>query len=153
MPRFVLLLLLAALGLAACAPLVTDVPSPMPTAIPPGDWSLHMTQAGGIMGLRRSVVISNGGQLSVTDERAGRTVTLQLADDDLVRLESLLAQMDYLEVRSPAVCADCFVYDLSLERGDGRPWSVTLDDMSLDGSGLADLVGFVRTLMDEALKN
>lgn len=79
-------------------------------------------------------------------------MTLQLADDDLARLESLLAQMDYLEVRSPSVCADCFVYDLSLERGDGRP-VVTLDDMSLDGSGLADLVGFVRTLMDEALKN
>ena len=155
MSRCILIGLFFGLLLASCAPLTPvarQEPLATPTAAPLGDWSLRMTQPGGIMGLRRSVEISSDGTMTVTDERTKKTVTAQLGDDDLARLKDLLSTMAYTDLKSPAVCADCFVYALSVDRGSGKPWTVTLDDMSLDSSGLSDLIGLVRGLMDKALQ-
>lgn len=156
MSRWILIGLLFGFLLASCAPLtpaISQAPLATPTAAPLGDWSLHMTQTGGIMGLRRSVEISSDGQMTVTDERTKKTVAVQLSDDDLSRLEAMLSTMAYTDFKSPAVCADCFVYDLSVDRGSGKPLTVTLDDMSLEGSGLTDLISLIRGLMDKALRS
>lgn len=156
MSRWILIGLLFGFLLASCAPLtpaISQSPLATPTAAPLGDWSLRMTQTGGIMGLRRSVEISSDGQMTVTDERTKKTVAVQLSDDDLARLKTMLSTMAYTDFKSPAVCADCFVYDLSVDRGSGKPLTVTLDDMSLDGSGLSDLISLVRGLMDKALQS
>lgn len=156
MSRWILIGLLFGFLLASCAPLTpatSQAPLSTPTAAPLGDWSLRMTQTGGIMGLRRSVEISSDGQMTVTDERTKKTVTVQLSDDDLSRLKTMLSTMVYTDFKSPAVCADCFVYDLSVDRGSGKPLTVTLDDMSLEGSGLTDLISLIRGLMDKALRS
>jgi len=156
MSRWLLIGLFLGFLLASCTPLtpaISQAPQATPTAASLGDWSLHMNQMGGIMALHRSVEISSDGQMTVTDERTKKTVTIQLNDDDLARLKTMLSTMAYTDFKSPTVCADCFIYDLSVDRGSGKSLTITLDDMSLEGSGLSDLISLVRGLMDKALQS
>lgn len=155
MSRLIVFILLAGVLLAACSPLETVVPEkPLDTpAAPTGEWSLRMVHSGGIMGLHRWVEIDHEGSMTVSDERSGKIVALHLTEDELSQLLTLVAGVGSAAPVAPTFCADCFVYEVTLERGGGKPLTATVDDTSIAESGLSDLIQFVRALMEEALKN
>jgi hypothetical protein len=110
-----------------------------------------MTQSGGIMGLLRSIEVSSDGKYAVIDERAGNTVTGELTNEELATLHDLIAGFEFAAPKIPAVCADCFVYDVEIESG-GKKMIVKADDVALPDSGMESLVDFLRSIMDSALK-
>lgn len=145
------------LGLALLAAGCSS-PSTNPAATPtlPGigkEWIIKMTHSGGIMGLMRSVQAASDGRYTVTDERAGKTVTGKLTDKELTQLGELISTAGNFSARGPGlgVCADCFIYDLEIQSGE-KKFAVQLDDLTLPKSGLEPLVGFLRGLIDSALK-
>jgi hypothetical protein len=168
MPRTVFLYaLLIILLVAGCGPsstlepLISTPESPMSTPELPksnlpvldGNWKIKMTHSGGIMGLSRSIEISSDGKYTVIDERANKSVTRELERDELSKLINIVACSEYISMTlpQPSGCADCFVYDLAIH-GDGKKFSVQVDDISLPDSGMENLVMYVRDLMDAALK-
>lgn len=154
MSRYLLIGLLAGLLLGACAPRTPSTPGPsQPTPAASLTWSLHLVQSGGIMGLLRSLDITSDGRMTVTDQRANRTVSRELTGGELSQLRELVAQASYTAPKNPTNCADCFLYEVTLERDAGSPLTARLDDMNLPDSGLAALIDFARVLMGEALKS
>lgn len=154
MSRFILIGMLVGLLLGACAPLPPSSAEALPTPTARlKTWSLHMLHSGGIMGLMRSVDITDDGQMTVTDQRTNKTVSMKLTKEELTRLRELVAQASYSAPKIPMSCADCFIYDLNLERDAGGPLAATVDEVNLADSGLAPLVNFVRALMDKALQS
>lgn len=155
MSRFILIGMIASLLLAACGalgPSTAETPQPTPTA-PLKTWSLHMVHSGGIMGLMRLVDITSNGQMTVTDQRTEKTVTLKLSKDELTKLRTLVAQASYAAPKIPMSCADCFVFEVTLERDSGGPLTATVDEINLADSGLAALINYLRGLMDKALQS
>lgn len=155
MSRFVLIGMIASLLLAACGALTpssAETPQPTPTA-PLKTWSLHMVHSGGIMGLMRLVDVASDGQMTVTDQRNNKTVTVKLTREELTKLRTLVAEASYAAPKIPMSCADCFVFEVTLERDSGGPLSATVDDTHLADSGLAALINYLRGLMDKALQS
>lgn len=155
MTRLIFIGLLFSMLVAACRPLAASTPEmPQATPTPPtGDWTLLMTHSGGIMGLRRTAEITSAGLMTVTDERAGKRVSTQLSKDELAQLQKLVSEASYTAPKTPMGCADCFIYEVTIQRGAGKPFTVTVDDTSIEASGMSPLVTFVRTLMEKALKS
>jgi hypothetical protein len=118
-----------------------------------GNWKINMTYSGGIMGLSRSIEILSDGKYTVIDERANKSVTRELKRDELSKLIGIVASSEYISMTlpQPSGCADCFVCDLAIQ-GDGKKFSVQVDDISLPDSGMEYLVIYLRDLMDAALK-
>ncbi len=52
---------------------------------------------------------------------------------------------------TPSACADCFVYDLTITNGSAT-MSMRADDLTLAGSGAADLIAYLTSLRDSALR-
>lgn len=155
MSRIIFITVLISLFLAACQPLTTAAPqSPLatPTAVPAQWTTLRMDQSGGIMGLHRSVEITSVGTLTATDERTRQNVTIQLSRQQLADLQKFISAASYVTPEVPMVCADCFVYEVTIERESGKPWTASVDDTSIADSGLSPLIEYVRTLMEKALK-
>lgn len=146
--------------LAACAPASPVSPKPtqaapeatQPAAPLEGQWTIRMIQSGGIMGLMRVIEISSDGNYTVVDERTSKTVTDKLPASSLTELQGLLATARLSSpVTGPSVCADCFNYDIEISsEGAARPMKFHLDDTTLSNSGMAELVEYLRGLMDEA---
>lgn len=105
------------------------------------------------MGLHRSVEITSDGELTATDERTKQTVTTQLSKEQMDELQKLISTASYVTPEMPMICADCFVYEVTIERESGKPWVASVDDTSIADSGLAPLIEYVRDLMDKALKS
>ena len=154
MPRTVFLfVLLMTLLITGCGPASMPKPLNTPTTEPSGDWTIKMTQSGGIMGLSRSIEVSSDGKYIVVDERANKTVTGELTADELSELNELVVTSNYVSVTKPngTGCADCFVYELEIHV-NGEKLSVQLNDVSLPNSGLEPLVAYLQGLMEIALK-
>jgi hypothetical protein len=110
-----------------------------------------MTLSGGIAGLKRSIHVSADGSYVAIDERIGKQVTGDLAEDELSELESLLSTLQVSAPDNPSVCADCFEYEVEIETG-GRKMIVKADDLTLGDSGAGSLVQFLQERMDAALQ-
>jgi hypothetical protein len=155
MPRTVFLyVLLVTLLITGCGSFSTPEPFNTPTtkpSTPGGDWTIKMTQSGGIMGLSRSIEVSSDGKYTVVDERANKTVTGELTADELSELNELVLTSNYAATTKPNGCADCFVYDLEAQV-NGEKLSVQLNDISLPNSGLEPLASYLQGFMDTALK-
>lgn len=141
--------------LVLAALLVSGCKEAQPTVLytPPAlaqEWSVKMTQSGGIMGLLRNIEAASDGKFTVNDERAGTTVTGELTDGKLAELQRLVTEMTFTAPEIPAVCADCFVYEVQIESG-GKKMIAQADDISLPDSGMEALVEFLRGIMDSAL--
>src|SRR5512143_1138369 len=155
MSRFLSLILLALLA-AACAPL-TPAPTQIPLATPEvalqGNWMIGLTQSGGIMGMMREMEISSDGQFKITDDRTGKTVSGQLTADQLTQLKNLVSGSAYRRSSVSTSCADCFNYTVEIDSSTGQRIVAQADDVSLQASGMSSLIEFLRTLMQDALKN
>lgn len=157
MPRTVFLyVLLVTLLITGCGSFSTPEPFNTPTtkpSTPGGNWTIKMTQSGGIMGLSRSVEVTSDGEYTVVDERTNKTVTGELTANELSELNELVMNSNYVPATKPdgMGCADCFVYDFEIQV-NGEKLSVQLNDVSLPKSGLEPMVSYLRDLMDTALK-
>lgn len=142
--------------ITGCGPASIPEPLNTPTTKPsaPGnDWTIKMTQSGGIMGRSRSIEVSSEGKYTVVDDRANETVTGELTTNELSELNKLVMTSNYVPATKPngTGCADCFVYDLEVQV-NGEKFSIQLNDVSLPNSGLEPLVNFLRDMMDTVLK-
>lgn len=150
----IMIISLTALLLAACgARGQMPVGELLPTQAASSDsaWTLRFSYSGGIAGFNRSLEVRSNGQATVTDVRTGKTVKLRLTSAQLSRLHELAGKAVYQADGKPGVCADCFVYTIEIESGNGAPFTARLDDVSLEDSGLSDLVDFLRTTVDQSL--
>lgn len=145
--RFIIIGLAVLLaGCKSSEPEISYTPPPIED-----DWSVIMVQSGGIMGLKHSIQVSSDGKYSVVDERAGRSVDGELGADELAALRSLVADFSFTAPKMPAVCADCFVYNVTIQSG-GQKMIAEIDDVNMPETGMAPLVEFLRGIMDAALK-
>lgn len=115
------------------------------------DWSVNMIQSGGIMGMKRSITIAADSKYTILDQRTEQTVTGTLTANQTAELKQTLTTLQYTVPEIPAVCADCFVYEIEIQ-SNGSKMIVELDDTSLPGSGCESLVEFLRGLMESELK-
>lgn len=139
----------------AATPLASPPSKPaqqVPPALQPGLWSVRMTLTGGIMGLQRTLEITSDGKVTVVDERASKTFTLQLTADELTNLQTLVAESSFTAPSVPMGCADCFIYNVEIDGGSGKPFTVQVDDTSIDASGMGPLVRYLNGLIQRALK-
>jgi hypothetical protein len=150
MKRYLIILLIL---LSACTP-KTQVPIATPTPAPAQWKTIQMIHSGGIMGLMRTVDISNNGDVLVKDDRTKSETTRHLSIDELSRLTGLINSLEVSASPSlpSGVCADCFIYEISVDFGTGKPFHASADDVNLSESGLGELVAFLREIMDAALK-
>lgn len=118
---------------------------------PANDWTVNMTQSGGIMGLLRSIEVTSDGNYVITDERAHTSVTGKLSEQELSKLQGLVSSFTFTPPEVRAVCADCFVYEIEIQSG-GQKMIVKTEDISLPESGIEPFVAFLRGIMDTALK-
>lgn len=149
-----IILLLTFFWITGCASQPTaEAATATPTLpAPAADWSVTMTQSGGIMGLMRSIAVNSNGEFSATDERSGKTVTGQLTNAELTEVQTLVTDLQYTEPSRPnAVCADCFVYEYQIQRENERT-SIQLDDITLPDSGLESLISSLVKLLDAKLR-
>lgn len=149
MSKYRLILFLAAILL-----LVGCKQSPQIMYTPPAlaeEWTVNMTQSGGIMGMLRTIEVKSDGSFMVIDQRTQKTATGKLTEQELTELTGLVKNMEFTPPEIPAVCADCFVFDVEIQ-SRGRKMVVKADDVSLPNSGIESLVHFLREVIDSALK-
>jgi len=162
MPRTVFLyMLFISLFIAGCGTSATPEPIKTPTLKPrqtdqpsfEGNWTITMKHSGGIMGLSRSIEITSKGNFIVVDERANKTVTGILAENEFSKINEQVSSLEYIPASKPdgMGCADCFIYDLEIQE-NGEKFAVQLNDISLPSSGLESLVSYLRSLIDIKLK-
>lgn len=113
------------------------------------EWTIKMTQSGGIMGLRRSIQVASDGSYLIVDERAQTSVTGTLPEQQLSELKDLTNNLKFTSPENRAVCADCFVYDIEIESG-GKKMILQVEDISLPDSGIEALVTFLRGILESA---
>lgn len=116
-----------------------------------GNWSVRMTLSGGFDGSLRKIEVKSGGSYVVTDERMKKVFNGGLTEKELGNLDELVSKLKFSAPKMPTGCADCFIYEVEIESG-GRKMIVSADDVSLEESGLGNLVQFLRTIMDRALR-
>jgi hypothetical protein len=153
-------MLLISLLIAGCGRSTTLVPLNTPTtahtpapSAPGSEWTIKMIHSGGIMGLSRSIEISSDGKFTVMDEHAAKTTSGELSADELSKINEQVISAEYIPAAKPdgMGCADCFIYDLEIQR-NGEKFSVQLNDISLPNSGLESLVSNLRGLIETTLK-
>ncbi len=153
-------LLLLAFFLSACGPAqivppdIQPLPSPSaPGSAATGSWNVSLDQSGGFAGVQLHVDVTSNGRLTAQDGRSGKTITKDLDAATLSNLSGLVASAaSSPQSRQRSSCADCFLYDLQVTSG-GRTSQVHVDDTTLAGSGVQDLIGLLQQLRDSALKD
>jgi hypothetical protein len=139
----------AVASLTSCRPARTPLATPQTLPNLTGDWSVKMTQTGGIMGMHRSVEITSDGMMRLEAARDASQITeRQLPAAQLEKLKELVNAAALLPPPSTqAICADCFIYDIQIT-ANGRVFAAQLNDISLPDSGLEALINFLKDLMN-----
>ena len=103
------------------------------------------------MGLSRSVQIDSTGIYTVKDDRTEETFKGQLSEEELADLSYEVNSARYVPEKTPHGCADCFIYDLQIMSDTGK-FSAQVDDISIEESGLSDLVMYLRGIIERDVK-
>jgi hypothetical protein len=145
---------LALILLTSCAMPFSWRPTPALEKLPAlkGDWQITFTQSGGFIGLSRALAIASDGQTTATDDRTQKTVSGRLSAADLAALKDLVAATRYRTVTSQVGCADCFYYQLQINASGGS-FAAGMIQLSVPGSGLDPLIGFLQNQMVSLLGN
>lgn len=154
--------LLVCLLIAGCAPSAAPELLNTPTAKAPisskppaleGSWRIRMSYSGGIMGLSRSIDIASDGKYTVTDEKTNKAIMGELTADVLSELTQQVIALNSIPANKTdrAGCADCFSYDLEIQR-NGEKFTVQLNDAGMQNSEIESLIANLRGMIDTALK-
>lgn len=105
------------------------------------------------MGLSRSIDIASDGKYTVTDEKTNKAIMGELTADVLSELTQQVITLNSIPANKTdrAGCADCFSYDLEIQR-NGEKFTVQLNDAGMQNSGFESLIANLRGMIDTALK-
>ncbi len=143
--------LISMLLLSACGLLKPAAPSPEPLPSPADNWSIQLNQSGGIAGVQLTVDVASDGRLYAADQHSGRSKNQTLTPATIAQLRQLASSIQTPSNPSASSgCADCFIYDLEIHSGSGII-TVHADDVTLNDSGAASLIGLLQKLRDNAL--
>lgn len=147
---------LVLLLLTACSAQSTILPSvPSATATREqqelGQWRIRFGISGGFAGLQRSVELSSTGQMTVTDQKRNKRVTVQVPQAEIEKISSWVLQARPAQPQPRlSDCRDCFEYEVTILR-DGEVLSFWFDDVTLEDAELAPLVNTLARLQEQAL--
>ncbi len=137
---------------SACGPAQLVPPDPQPLPSPAASWTINLMQSGGFAGVALTIQVTSDGRLTAEDQRAGRSVSVDLPPETVAKLAQLYSESLAATAQPKQTgCADCFIYDLELRSG-GRIVSVHADDTNLNDSGATELIRMLQQLRDNALK-
>jgi hypothetical protein len=138
--------------LTACGRIFPTASAPQPLPSPGEDWTIKLTQSGGLAAVMLTLEISSNGQLKAEDQLSGRTISQTVPPATLAELTRQVSKASLKTADAPhSSCADCFLYKLEVVSG-GKTSTIQADDTTLADSGAAELIGFLRQLRDRALK-
>lgn len=153
--RIIFIVIFLGMIISACgkSPVRTPLPTSQPFPRLIGNWTIKMTQSGGIMGMLRMIEIQSDGKVHIEDQHGNKRSTEgDLTADQMKQLTGLVNSVVLRSSGKPrAACADCFIYDLQIASG-GQTFSAQLNDISLPDSGLEALVHFLGDLMNISIK-
>ncbi len=116
-----------------------------------GQWRIRLSISGGFAGLRRSAELSSTGELTVTDQKRNKKVTVQVPQAEMERISSWVLQARPTQPQPRlSNCRDCFEYELTILR-DGEILSFWFNDVTLEDAELAPLVNTLARLQEQAL--
>ncbi len=115
-------------------------------------WRIKLTVTGGFKGINREIELSSSGNLVVTDEESGSRIVLVLSREEIAELDRQISGFGRLGGGSLPACADCFEYQLELEKG-GDLSSVAFNDINLDSSAYGGIINALISLGNRAEKN
>jgi hypothetical protein len=132
------------IALTGCQPAVLPPQpqaEPTNTAEPPSakQWSVNLTVTGGFAGIHKVMELSSDGSYQVTDMRTGENKKSSLSESELNKISTLIDQIQGGQDPYPSVCADCFIYELTVQKGK-ETYRLTLDDINLSDSEAAPLI-------------
>jgi hypothetical protein len=116
----------------------------------PKAWNINFTLSGGFLGLQRVMELSNIGQMVLIDQKKKKQVTVQLSEEDIVKIDGLITETVKLQpVGSLPVCADCYEYKFNIQINT-QQFFFQANDLNLARSGLAPLVNVFTELQGRA---
>ncbi len=142
------------IALCACTTPIPTQSETMPAES--NQWlRIRMIHSGGIMGLLRTIEISNSGSAIITDDRPAESKALQLSTSELIQLNELISSVSFSTQapRPTSVCADCFIYAIELDTEQSKTLQIQVDDTDINESGFSELVSFLRVVIEKALAN
>ena len=121
--------------------------SPQPNT----SWEIKFKLSGGLRGYQRIIKLSYLGELIVVDEKTNKQVSVQLAQEEMNKIDQLLVGIEQLQSDiQPPSCADCMVYELDVQI-DVRNFHAVFNDLNLNETGIKPLINELVKLQEEAL--
>ena len=116
-------------------------------------WSVDFEVSGGLMGIHRSLSLDSGGEAGAIDVRKRVEAASSLVPARIEQVAGLLRDLCPFEqsVRQ-AACADCLLYELTIQWGD-EDVRLKASDVTLKEQGLESLVGELNALLGEVLSD
>ena len=134
-------ILLISIVLSACTRLPASIPSAEPLGTPtnssnatcntPSNWTIQYNRSGGFAGFNQSLTLYSDGNLIIQSERPPVDEQRTISEDQVKTITELLVNACPFEVDSgKAVCADCFIYTLTIQMG-GQTYVIEASDVTL----------------------
>jgi hypothetical protein len=153
-----ILFLVFSIVLSACGgePVSTVEPAPLgtPTGLSasacsiPASWTVQFKRTGGIAGFNQSMTLQSDGSLKIQSENPPANVQKSISKSQIDNITNLLAQGCPFKMEpNDAGCADCFIYNLSVQM-NGQTYTMLATDVTLTDQ-LRPLIDELSNLMQE----
>ncbi|MBN1450607.1 MAG: hypothetical protein JW963_06290 [Anaerolineales bacterium] len=140
MTKLISLLLVFGIALSACAGTSVSTTEPEPLGTPgssatacntPADWTIQYSRSGGFAGFKQSLTLHSDGSLTIQSENPPANVQKSISKEQVSEMANLLAQACPFKMQpNDAGCADCFIYNLSVQM-NGQTYVMLATDVTL----------------------
>ena len=152
------LFLIFSIILSACGgePVNTVEPVPLGTPIGqadsacsiPASWRVEFKRTGGIAGFNQSLTLQSDGSLKIQSENPAANLQKSISKSQINNITNLLAQgCPFKMEANDAGCADCFIYNLSVQM-NGHTYTMLATDVTLTDQ-LRPLIDELNNLLQE----
>jgi len=112
-------------------PLGTPTNSSATACSVPANWTIQFTRSGGFAGFNQSLTLQSDGSLKIQSENPAANVQKTVSNDQVSEMANLLAQACPFKMQpNDAGCADCFIYNLSVQM-NGQTYVMLATDVTL----------------------
>ena len=141
MTKVISLFLIFSFALSACASTYGGTTEPEPLGTPanssnsacntPTKWTIQFNRTGGIAGFNQSLTVQSDGSLKIDSEKPPANEQKSISEKQVEEITTLLAQACPFNMQPNDVgCADCFIYNLSVQM-NGQTYGMLATDVTL----------------------